>query len=387
MSIVESVCRELDAHRNLALVSIVQQLASAPRHAGASMLVNENGLVDGTVGGSSLEGAAIEKAKEVAKSGVAQFMDVRLSGEDAAGNGMICGGSLRLFIEPVRPDENTRVLFTRLAIAMASGDDMFSVVPCVAPGHRRLCRIATRKWPLPIETTRLVREALDKHGLCQPLEFTDSEGQRFVLEPWQAPWRVIFLGGGHVAQATAKLAAMTDFTVCVVDDREEFASKERFPEASLVRAIPGFTDCFAGLSPSSKTFLVIVTRGHLYDRVVLDQALDTDAGYIGMIGSRKKIASIYRQLREEGRTEADLARVTAPVGLEIGAETPEEIAVSIVAQLVAARARQHGGRRHLQACLAGNPAERTAPREAARDAAGSDTTSPEDASAGSGAQG
>lgn len=372
MSIVESICQELDARRNVALVHIVEQLASAPRHS-ASMLVGERGLVAGTVGGGDLEARAIEAGMRVAEKGVAEFMDYEMTGESAAASGMICGGSMRLFIEPIRPDSRTGVLYRRLAIALACGDDMFSVTPLRAPGQRLLCRTKMRTWHVPAEIQFLVRQKMEEGAFKGPFELKDSRGQRFVVEPWPAPWRLVLAGGGHVAQAVAKIAAMTDFAVSVIDDREEFATSELFPMAAVVRQAEDYEDCFAGMSLEDKSFVVILTRGHLFDRKVLVQALRSKASYIGMIGSRRKIGAIFGHLREhEGFDEKDLARVTAPIGLDIGAETPEEIAVSVMAQLIAARALMHGGRRHLQSELAGqvcghpkDPAE-----EAARETPG-----------------
>jgi xanthine dehydrogenase accessory factor len=128
--------------------------------------------------------------------------------------------------------------------------------------------------------------------------------------------------------------------VTVLDDRAEFANFERFPEADTVRVLDDFEDGVDGLGIDADTYAVIVTRGHLYDRVVLGQVLKTEAAYIGMIGSRRKIDSIYRTLLKEGFTAADFQRVHAPIGLDIQAETPEEIAVSIVAELIQKRAQR-----------------------------------------------
>lgn len=354
MSIVESICQELQKKKNLALVSIVKQLASAPRHAGSCMLVDEEGLVAGTIGGGLLEGQAIERGMEVAKSGRSEFMDFKLTGKDAASAGMICGGSMRLFLEPIRPESRTQVLYQRLAIAMGCGDDMFSVIPVRAPGRRVLCRKKAATWPIPTEIACILREKLEKGELDVPLEISDSMGQNFVVIPWSAPWRLVLAGGGHVAQATAEIAARADFTVCVLDDREEFANKDRFPMAAVVRAVPEYRDCFAGMALENKTLVVIVTRGHSYDKSVLVQALKEKPAYLGMIGSKRKIRTIYDMLlNEEGFAKEDLVRVTAPVGLDIGAETPAEIGISIVAQLIAARAVLDGGRHHLDASLAG----------------------------------
>jgi xanthine dehydrogenase accessory factor len=124
----------------------------------------------------------------------------------------------------------------------------------------------------------------------------------------------------------------------VLDDRPEFASSERFPRAEQIKVIPSFPQAFEGLEIDRDGYVVIVTRGHLHDKTVLEQALKTDAGYIGMIGSRRKRDLIYRELLTKGFSQAELGRVHAPIGLAIGAETPEEIAVSIVAELIQVRA-------------------------------------------------
>ncbi|MDO5536517.1 MAG: XdhC family protein [Desulfovibrionaceae bacterium] len=354
MSIVESICRELKAKKRLALVSVVRQLASAPRHTGATMLVGEEGLVDGTIGGGILEKKALDRAREVIESGLCQFMDADLSAGEAASIGMICGGSVRLFLEPVQPDGRTTVLYERLLVAERCADDMFSVVPVTAPGQRRVCRVHADKWPLPVMVSHAVKDLMAETGLSCPSELNLGLGQHFVIEPWQSPWRVNFMGGGHVCLATAKIAALAGFTYTVTDDREEFSNSERFPDAAAVHTVPGFANCFEGLAPGRKSFVLILTRGHQHDRNVLSQALRTQAGYIGMIGSAKKMQAVFASLREEGFNDEDLARVNLPVGLSIGAETPEEIGVSIVAQLIAARAVQHGGRRHLDPALAGS---------------------------------
>ena len=347
MNFIDSICKALEDQRDTALVSVVEQSASSPRHAGASMLVGPEGLLAGTIGGGAMEHEAIEAGRRVIQSRIAEFMDFDLTNRDAAVADMICGGRMRLFVEPLVADKPTTVLFQRLRIAYAMGDAMFAVVPVKASGQRRLCKLASPEWPLPIELRDIVRAELAKDGLASPRVVKNSEGLEFVLAPWRCPSRLILVGGGHVALATARVADFAGFTVSVVDDREEFASRERFPEAAVVRVCEDYRDCFKGFAIDKDTFIAIMTRGHLHDREALQQALGTRAGYIGMIGSKRKTATVYAKLKEEGASDADLARVTAPIGLPIGAETPEEIAVSIVAQLIEARARMSGSTRHL----------------------------------------
>jgi xanthine dehydrogenase accessory factor len=148
------------------------------------------------------------------------------------------------------------------------------------------------------------------------------------------------MGAGHVSQPTAHIAALTGFRVVVMDDRAEFSNAKRFPDASEVHVIDDFQRAFEDCHIDNDSFIVIFTRNHMYDHVVLEQALKTDAGYIGMIASRRKRDSIYEALRTQGITEEDLTRVHSPIGLKIGGETPEEIAVSIVAELIQERSRQ-----------------------------------------------
>ena len=160
-----------------------------------------------------------------------------------------------------------------------------------------------------------------------------------VIDPLRKEETVYLFGAGHVAQPTARLAAFVGFRVRVVDDRAEFANADRFPEAEEVRVATDFDSALKGIAVDRSGFIVIVTRGHLHDKTVLMQALRTEAAYIGMIGSRRKRDHIFNALLKQGFTENDLKRVHSPIGLDIGAETPEEIALSIVAELVKARAQ------------------------------------------------
>jgi xanthine dehydrogenase accessory factor len=159
------------------------------------------------------------------------------------------------------------------------------------------------------------------------------------LEPLKSRPVVYLFGGGHVALPLAKLVKMVDFSLIVVDDRDEFANAERYPEADEIW-VRSFEGVLEGEMLGPEAYIVIVTRGHLYDKDVLAQTLQRETAYVGMIGSRRKRNMVYQALRDEGFTEDQLARVHSPIGLDIAAETPEEIAVSIVAELIAVRAKR-----------------------------------------------
>jgi xanthine dehydrogenase accessory factor len=164
-----------------------------------------------------------------------------------------------------------------------------------------------------------------------------AEDAQILVEPTTPPLTLLIFGAGHVSLPTARMAGEVGFRVIVVDDRAAFANRERFTAADDVVVIADFASAMSRFAVDENACVVIVTRGHRHDKAVLAQALQSKAGYIGMIGSRRKRDTIYAALRQEGIADEDLARVHCPIGLSIGAETPEEIAVSIVAQLIAHR--------------------------------------------------
>lgn len=161
------------------------------------------------------------------------------------------------------------------------------------------------------------------------------------IEPIVPTPRVFIFGGGHISLFVSKMSTMVGFQVVVIDDRPQFANQERFPEAEEVIA-EEFPFVLPKLQVNRSTYLVIVTRGHAYDQEVLEWALSKEVKYIGMIGSRKKIQTVYNNLKEKGFTPDQLQRVHAPIGLDIGALTPEEIAVSIVAEMIKVHRERKG---------------------------------------------
>ncbi|MGE4618727.1 MAG: XdhC/CoxI family protein [Planctomycetota bacterium] len=185
------------------------------------------------------------------------------------------------------------------------------------------------------ESFRLTAATVAETGLLCGGEF------EVYIEPIGTP-AVIILGGGHIANSLVEVLATLDWRVSVIDDREDFAHPDRFPRATEVHCRP-FEECLEGLKVTGNSCIVVVTRGHEHDELALSRALETSAGYIGLIGSRGKIGAIFKNLRESGVTAANLDRVQAPVGIPIGSRTPEEIAISIAAELIA---RHRGGSDH-----------------------------------------
>lgn len=325
----------LERGESLAQATILTHEGSTPRSAGSRMLLAGEGtgarIVAGTVGGGLVEARVMERAREALADGVRRVETFDLTGELAAGADMICGGRLRVFLERLTPEDLP--LFRELAQALASGGRRLRLTP-LSDGSSLLLDPAA-----PDSGAAPARAALAAGRGSSAPTVLEHGGRCYALEPFAAASPLYIFGAGHVSRPTAQLAALCGFAVTVLDDRAEFASPDRFPMAKTV-VLPSFNDCFAGLDCGERAFVVIVTRGHVHDADVLAQALRTSAGYIGMIGSRRKRDAVYDRLRGQGFTDADLARVRCPVGLPIGAETPEEIAVSINAQLIAHRAGQ-----------------------------------------------
>lgn len=188
-----------------------------------------------------------------------------------------------------------------------------------------------------VDSTHL-QSLLDDFESGLETSLVEVSGKRLLVEPFYAPDAVYLFGAGHVARHTASLAANVGFRTVVLDDRAELANADRFPAADEVHVLPSFHEPMQRVAIDGRSYVVIVTRGHSHDKTVLSHALRTKACYIGMIGSRRKRDSIYRLLLEEGFQQRDIDRVHCPIGLSIGAETPEEIAVSIVGELIQVRA-------------------------------------------------
>ncbi len=252
MDLFEEIVKMRRAGQRGALATIVHTNGSIPSYESSRMLVREDGSIAGTVGGGCVEADVWAAAKEVMQKEAPRKMVFHLNNEASYDNGLICGGTLEIFVEPILP---------------------------------------------------------------QPIAY--------------------LFGGGHVSMELAKAASAAGFAVGIVDDREAFANLERFPMAQEIYT--RYEDAFEKIKPNAGTYLVIVTRGHKEDMRVLAWAVRTEARYIGMIGSKRKVFSVYKALENEGYRAEEFARVYAPMGLDIGALSPEEISISITAELIAVR--------------------------------------------------
>ena len=255
MDIFEEIGKLKRESKRGALATIVNARGSIPSVMAAKMLVREDGSIVGTVGGGCVESDVRKGAMEVIRDEKPRTFTFNLDRRPDDDTGLVCGGSLQVFIEPVIPSP-----------------------------------------------------------------------------------RLYIFGGGHVGLNVHKVAILAGFETVIVDDRELYANRERFPEATEIHS-GNMEEIMQRIAPNESSYIVIVTRGHRYDMNVLRWAIDTPAHYIGMIGSGRKVAGVFEQLQAEGVAKEGFQRVFAPIGLDIAAVTPEEIAISIVAELIADRRR------------------------------------------------
>jgi xanthine dehydrogenase accessory factor len=350
LDIWQAAVEELKKGRDCVLATILSVRGSSPRHVGTRFLVRWDGRTVGTIGGGLFESQVQELASIALKNRTSCRALFSFSGLDHQSPQMICGGEVDVLLDFVdAQDGDQLVLFSRLLAAARERGAAFLFTCLTVPvggsvpgALKRLLVDAegTRTGGFPGDTAAV--EAMPEIRLLKPAQVLSVLGlEHPVLLEWLHPAGTVYIfGGGHVGVSVAHVAAFVHFHVVVLDDREEYVSEERFPEADRRIALESFADAFSGLRVDKDSYVVIVTRGHSHDRAILGQALRTDAGYIGMIGSKRKNHLIFQGLLLEGFTREDLQRAHAPIGIPIGGETPEEIAVSIVAEMIQVRDRQ-----------------------------------------------
>lgn len=335
------------AGRRYAVCTVVRTVGSTPQVVGAKMLVDDLGRLAGTLGGGCVEGDAFVEAKRVIETEKPSLREYELTEDLAWDTGLVCGGTMWIAIEP-----------GERALRFGGRDLLGDVLAASSGGHPVALATLLRKRGRDLEPGgRLYVEtdgrsggtlgdaALDerardaalealRHGTARTVPLDDET--ELLIEPVVAKPRLVVVGGGHVGLAIARMGAQLDYVVTVIEDRPEFASRERFPEGVEVM----HADMVGALETVPigwNTFIVVATRGHKLDAHCLRAAVRTPARYVGLLGSRRKTILIERMLREEGVPEERLRAVHAPIGLDLGGRTPAEIALSILSELSAER--------------------------------------------------
>lgn len=322
---------------SFALATVITRNGSAPRATGARMLVRQDHTTCGTVGGGILEAQVEQLAAKILHDRQSVVQSFEFSGQDASTMDAICGGQVEVLLEWVNgTDADTARLFSELNSAVKNRQKVWLVTELPSDQtsgvHVLLRRDGMLTGELPSGFTADSITEIRRPGLLL------LEQKQYYVDPIDLAGTVYIFGAGHVSRSLAEFTRLVGFWTVVLDDRADFACQARFPTADELIVLDTFEKAFTPIEVDGDSFLVIVTRGHMHDHTVLSQALHTCAGYIGMIGSRRKCRLIFEALRQEGFTEEDIQRVHAPIGIPIEAETPEEIGVSIVAEMIQVRA-------------------------------------------------
>lgn len=339
----------LKRRKPLALATIIEAEGSTPQIKGASALFSEKGLLQGTLGGGLVEAKAEKRALQALKKGICFLYEISLSADISEEEGAICGGKVIVLIDafPLKHRETFRNLKESL-LARQSGLLVTQIEnPCQKKFSLSRYWIKKENDFEEVQGTPLsfFREEIRKAASQTSAQLIKKEKSFLFLEP-QFPWpQLVIAGAGHIGQAIAHLGSLLNFEVTVIDDRPEFANRKRFPESDSI-LVDNIGKAIRKFPINLDTYVVIVTRGHSFDAGALRECIGREAAYIGMIGSKRKVSLMRERFLEEGWATAEqFDRVHAPIGLDIGSKTVEEIAVSIAAELILVRQqRQEQGK-------------------------------------------
>ena len=350
--VIQGAIDDLKDGQPCVLATVVRTKGSTPQKAGAMLLVRQDGTGVGTLGGGCVEGDIWFAAKEILRlNGGAEFKDYYLNEDIAARDGLVCGGTMYFYLEPLRDQKDFITVGNEILEAYDGGQpvSLATVVNAVDGGPALGSKLLLRSdgtvsgsfgnAEFDAQVIEVSRKVAD---IGSNESFNLSDGTEVFVDGFTTPPTLVMVGGGHVGKATADLAYSLGYRVYLVDDRPEFCNEERFPyaEERVIETYDKWTD---HLDLNVNSFVVVATRGHRFDDMALESALKTRARYIGVLGSRRKTIMIYRRLLQQGVPLERIKEVYAPIGLNIGAVEPEELAVSIMSEIIMVRRGGEGG--------------------------------------------
>jgi xanthine dehydrogenase accessory factor len=344
-----TILEKTGAGEDTVLVTIVAEVGSSPRSAGAHMLVDKSGRVCGTIGGGTVEYKSIEYAQKLMEQQQSRRKTYRLHRNDEEELGMMCGGDVDVYFQFIEGgDEKTIALMKQCLTRLEKDEDLWLFIDLTSPTD----------WNMALYSVNTPLVGMDLNdnnikALARNTGVMVKTADRLLYgEPINFAGKVFIFGAGHVAQALAPVLALVDFRCVIYDNREEFVSRELFPTAfDLI--IGDYSDV-ENIKIYSRDYIVIVT--HAFDMTVLRQVISKDCAYLGVIGSKTKVAAVKQQLAQEGVDEEILNKINAPIGLRIRSETPEEIAISITGEMILRRAEKRA--KALGVLAQGNPQEK-----------------------------
>lgn len=319
--VFDAVLAWRDAGKPVALATVVSTWGSSPRPPGSHLGVSADGEMTGSVSGGCIEGAVVKEALDILKGAPAQVLDFGVTDQQAWDVGLACGGAVKVLVRDFAP---LIPLYTQARAALISGEPS-ALVTRLDSGET----VALDAGGLPDAVAEAARKALKDD---RSRAYSGDDGDWFI-EIVAPPRRLIVVGAVHIAQALVPMAAMTGFQVTVVDPRRAYASDTRFPGVDVRTDWPD--EALDDLKPDSRTAIVTLTHDPKLDDPALDRALRSPAFYIGSLGSSRTQAKRVERLAEVRFDEAAIQRIHGPIGLRIGAQSPAEIAVSILAEIIA----------------------------------------------------
>jgi len=339
---IRALLDTLSAGRAVVVCRLVETRGSTPQKAGATMLVYPDGAQAGTLGGGCVEAEVKRQALQVLETGDAKVVPFLLDHDYGWDDGLICGGRMQVLMQPAQANGAADYL-TRCGELIARGVGLTEAI--VFDEHASSLRVPSSYL---FDEQRQLIAAWNVDGaapewLIEQIRSLDDRPRPYAIRgvsllPHLPRCRLVIVGAGHVGKAVADLAYDLDFDVWVVDDRAEYASKERFPRAQH-HVVGNIHEVLPKLEVNRNTYCLIVTRGHNHDQEALYYLIERDARYVGLIGSRRKIKLIFEDLLGEGISQETIDRVYAPLGIDIGSQSVPEIAVSICAELISHRNR------------------------------------------------
>lgn len=337
--ILEPVARWFEAGEQVALATVIQTWGSSPRRVGAKMAFTPGGSIAGSVSGGCVEGAVFEEGLETLKSGIPKLLKYGVADETAWTVGLACGGKIEVFVRPL-----SRERFEQMRAELETNRRFATATVIAGPQARLGEEVQMNGWgdgSLALEGMQgalleKARRGLES-GRSEVSELVwEGESLQVFTEVFAGTPTLVIVGGVHISVALAKLAQTSGFQVAVVDPRRAFANRERFPTADKIFTVWP-QEAFEQFPLTEDTAVTMLTHDPKIDDPALLLALQSPAFYVGALGSQKTQADRRRRLLEAGLSEAQLSRLHGPIGLDLGAETPEEIALAILAQIVQAR--------------------------------------------------
>lgn len=361
--IYEEIEAQLKAGEPVVQATVIQTRGSTPRKEGSTMLVKSDGKLVGTIGGGCGEAGVIQKAKLSLLDGQVREELADLTEDISTESEAVCGGTLRVFIEPWQPSAPT-VELAHLLAELSDGARQVVLHQVVQAGengalvgHRAILDAEGKPLFTDLPSTLELPPAPER----KPHQLKKLGPVQVYTERWDPTPTLVVIGAGHIAESLEQIARLAEFRTVVVDDRTLFANRERFPEADQVVCGP-ILDVCRQIELSPHHYFVLVTRGHTLDmdalRVLIDRG--EPVAYIGMIGSKRRISAVYELLEQEGYGRELFHHVYSPVGLNIGAETPAEIAISVLAEMISVRRKAGEDTRSLVHITGLHPSRRRA---------------------------